>query len=79
MIGIAFKDLYQVHETLKKLCEFSTVRADLGSQKLFSKLTAISPQKTHDNLQIDIQKIIQIRKSWAPLFSNQERNVDLGK
>jgi hypothetical protein len=30
------KDLYQVYETLKKLCEFSTVwanRADLGSTK----------------------------------------------
>ena len=54
---------------MKKLCEFSTVladRADLGSQTLFSKLTTISPRKTYDNFQINIQKITQIRKSWAP-------------
>ena len=53
----------------KKLCEFSIVwadRTDLGSQKLFSKLTTISPSKTYDNFQINIQKITQIRKSWAP-------------
>ena len=66
------KDLYQVQETLKELCEFSTVwadRADLGSEKLFSELTSIFSRKTHDNFQIDIQKINQIKKSWAPLFS----------
>ena len=45
------------------------------SQKLFSKLTTISPHKTQDNFQINIQKITQIRKSWAPSFSNQNRNV----
>ena len=45
------------------------------SQKLFSKLTAISPFETQDNFQINIQKITQIRKSWAPLFSNQKMNV----
>jgi hypothetical protein len=74
------KDLYQVQETLKKLCEFSVVwadRADLGSQKLFSKLTSISPQKTHDNFQIDIQKFTQIRKSWAPSFLNQKGTLVL--
>ena len=60
------------------LCEFSTVwadRAGLGSQKSFSKLTSILPRKTHDYFQIDIQKITQIVKSLAPLFSNQKRNV----
>ena len=74
------KDLYQVQETLKKLCEFSTVladQADLACQKLFSKLTTISPRKTCDNFQIDTQKITQIRKKWTPSFSNQKkRNVD---
>jgi hypothetical protein len=72
------KDLYQVLETLKKLCEFSTVwadRADLGSQKLFSKLTSIFPRKTHDNFQFNIQKITQVRKRWSPLFLNHKRNV----
>ena len=32
-------------------------------QKLFPKLTTISTRKTQDNLQINIQKITQIRKS----------------
>ena len=27
----------------------------------------------YDNFQIDFQKITQIRKSWAPLFSNQKK------
>ena len=49
--------------------------AKLGSQKLFFKLTSIFPQKIHDNFQLEIQKITQIRKSWAPSFSNQKRNV----
>ena len=43
-----------------KPCEFLNVwvdRADLGSQKSFSKLATIFPRKTHDNFQIDIQKI----------------------
>ena len=43
-------------------------RADLGSQKLLSKLTTIS-------LQTNIQKIMQIRNSLAPLFSIQKSNV----
>ena len=50
-----------------KPCEFLNVwvdRADLGSQKSFSKLATIFPRKTHDNFQIDIQKITQIRKSF---------------
>ena len=45
------KDLYQVQQALKRLCEFSTVwadRADLGSQKVFSKLTTSSSRKTYD-------------------------------
>ena len=29
---------------------------------------------TSHNFQINIQKITQIRKSWAPLFSNQKKN-----
>ena len=65
------KDLYQVQETLKKLCEFSSVwadRAGLGSQKSFSKMTSILPRKTHDNFQIDIQKITQIKKIWLSRF-----------
>ena len=33
------------------------------------------PRKIHDNFQIDIQKISQIRKSWAPSFSNHKTNV----
>ena len=45
------------------------------SQKLFSKLTTISPRKTQDNFEINIKKSTQIRKSWAPSFSNQKRNV----
>ena len=64
------KDLYQVQETLKELCEFSTVwadRAGLGSQKSFSKLTSILPRKTHDYFQIDIQKITQIVESLKNL------------
>jgi hypothetical protein len=32
-------------------------------QKLFFKLTTISPRKTQDNFQINIQKNTQIRKS----------------
>ena len=74
---VRVKDLYQVLETLKKLCEFSTVwadRADLGSQKLFSILTTISPCKTFANFQINFQKITQIRKSWSPSFSNQKKD-----
>ena len=59
----------------KKTMRVWADRAILGSQKLFSKLTSIFPRKTHDNFQIDIQKITQIRKSWAPSFSNQKRNV----
>ena len=65
------KYLYQVQETLKRLCEFSTVWADwagLGSQKSSSKLTSILPRKTHDYFQIDIQKITQIKKSLAPSY-----------
>jgi hypothetical protein len=49
------------------------------SQKLFSKLTTIFPRKTQDNFKIDTQKITQIRKSWAPLFSNQKRIVGFTK
>ena len=45
------------------------------SQKLLSKLTTIFPRKTQDNFQINIQKSTQIRKSWAPSFSNQNRNI----
>jgi hypothetical protein len=45
------------------------------SQKLVSKLTEISPRKTQDNLQINIQKNTQIKKSWAPSFSNPKRNI----
>jgi hypothetical protein len=45
------------------------------SQKLFSKLTTISPCKTQDNFEINIQKRTQIRKSWAPSFSNQKRYI----
>ena len=45
------------------------------SQKLFSKLTTISPRKTQDNLKIITQKVTQIRKSWAPSFSNQKSDV----
>ena len=45
------------------------------SQKLFSKLTTISPRKTQDNFEINIQKSTQIRKSWAPSFSNQKRDI----
>ena len=48
--------------------------ADFGSQKVFSKLTTIFPRKTYDNFHIEIQKITQIRKSWAPSFSNQKWN-----
>ena len=51
--SVVIKDLYQVQKTLKKLCEFSTVwadLADLGSQKLFSKLTLIFPRKTHKKI-----------------------------
>ena len=43
------------------------------SQKSFSKLTSIFPRKTQDNFKINIQKITLIRKSWAPLFSNQKK------
>ena len=53
--AILSKDLYQVQETLKTLCEFSIIwadRAGLGSQKSFSKMTSILPRKTHDNFQI---------------------------
>ena len=42
------------------------------SQKSFSKLATISPRKTQDNFKINIQKNTLIRKSWAPLFSNQK-------
>ena len=62
-MSIQIEDLYQVQETLKKLCEFSIVWADwadLGSHKLFSKLSSIFPRKTDDKFQIIIQKIIQI-------------------
>jgi hypothetical protein len=45
------------------------------SQKLFSELTTIFPRKTQDYIQINIQKSTQIRKSWAPSFSNQNRNI----
>ena len=45
------------------------------SQKSFPKLTTIFPRKTQDNFEIDIQKNTQIGKSWAPLFTNQKRNV----
>ena len=42
------------------------------SQKSFSKLTTITPRKTQDNFKINIQNDTLIRKSWAPLFSNQK-------
>ena len=45
------------------------------SQKLVSKLTEFSPRKTQDSLQINIQKSTQIKKSWAPSFSNPKRNI----
>ena len=45
------------------------------SQKSFSNLTTISPRKTQDNLKINIQNDTLIRKCWAPLYSNQKRNV----
>ena len=62
------KDLYQVQETLKKLCEFSTVwadvadRADLGSQKFFSKLATFFAHKTRDHFKINFQKITNQKK-----------------
>jgi hypothetical protein len=43
------------------------------SPKLFFKLTTISPRKSQDNFKINIQKSTQIRKSWAPSFSNQKK------
>ena len=43
------------------------------SQESFSKLTSIFPRKTLDNFRINIQKSTLIRKSWAPLFSNQKK------
>ena len=43
------------------------------SQKSFTKLTTILPRKTQDNFKNDIQKSTLIRKSWAPLFSNQKK------
>ena len=67
---------------IEKVYEFSTVwanRADLGSQISFSKLTGIFPRKTHDNFQFNIQKRSQIRKIWAPMFSNQKRNAGFSK
>ena len=79
-ILLTYKDFYQVQETLKKLCQFSTVwadQADLGSQRLFSKLTKMSPRNTYANFQIIIQKITQIRKSWALSFSNQKEMLVL--
>ena len=45
------------------------------SQKLFFKLTTISPRKTQDSFKIDTQKVTQIRKSWTPSFSNPKRNI----
>ena len=45
------------------------------SQKLLSKLSTISPRKTQDNFEINMQKITLIRTWWAPLYSNQKRNV----
>jgi hypothetical protein len=45
------------------------------SQKLFFKLTTISPRKTQDSFKIDTQKLTQIRKSWTPSFSNPKRNI----
>ena len=42
------------------------------SQKSFSKLTTISPRKTQDKFEINIQKTTLIRKSSALLFSNQK-------
>ena len=42
------------------------------SQKLFSKLTTISPRKTQDNFQINIQKNTQIRKIGLPRFQTKK-------
>ena len=39
MEGVRTKDLYQVQETLKKLCEFSTVCADGAVLKMFAILS----------------------------------------
>ena len=44
-----------------------------GQSEILSNLTAIFPRETHDNFQIDIQKITQIVKSLAPSFSNQKK------
>ena len=58
------------------LAKFGTSSSKYSiSQKLFSKLTSISPHKTHDNFQINIQKDTQIRKSFAASFSNPKRNI----
>ena len=46
--------------------------ADLGSQKVFSKLTTISPRKTYENFQINIQKITQIKKNGLPRFQTKK-------
>ena len=64
------KVLYQVFETLKKLCEFSSVwadRADLGSRKLFSKLTTISHVR-----QMTIFKLPKSEKVGLPRFQTKK-------
>ena len=57
------------------MCEFSTVWADwadLGSQKLFSKLTLIFSRKTHDNFQNKIKKQPKLEKVGLPRFQTKK-------
>ena len=63
------KDLYQIYKTFEKLYEFLTVLADwadLGSQKLFSKLTTISQIRHMKIFKLRFKNISKSEKAFKP-------------
>ena len=68
------KDLYQVQETLKKLCEFSTVWADwadLGSTKTVLQTDSNFPSKGQFFISI-FNKITKLEKVGVTPFKTKK-------
>ena len=71
-----FQRFVESTQNIEKLGEFSTAWADwadLGSQKVFYRLTTISPGRTYDKFQIKFQQLPKSEKNWAPSFPNQKK------
>ena len=69
-----FQRFVESTQNIEKLGEFSTAWADwadLGSQKVFSRLTTIFSGKTHDNFQLIFKKLPKSEKVELAHFQTQ--------